>query len=193
MAESSATTAAEKDPSQDNIASNEAPPSFLDWMEPVTRVFLAGFGGAVAGLSFSRQTRSRHPMARVGGDANLPAAWAMACMSFAGIVECTAMTSPMSWVTQDPYIRTVGDYTLGGSVAGAAFRGMHVQSGARKTAVSIPVTSPRVLSGLVPGMALGLLAGVLLAASDYVDTLVEEEIQRQRIRDDQKELDSKPQ
>mmetsp|Transcript_23665 Transcript_23665/g.40140 ORF Transcript_23665/g.40140 Transcript_23665/m.40140 type:complete len:193 (+) Transcript_23665:3-581(+) len=164
--------------------------SYMAAMDSTMRVFLAGFGGALTGLSLSRQRpRAKHVSealataqrrARVYGDSNLPAAWAMACMGFAGIIEATRLVSPMSFFLSDEnrHLRTVGDYTIGGATAGAAFRGMQVRS-ARLARTKAPTLTPTVLSGLFPGIMLGLLAGIFLTTSNYVEELAEAEKQKE--------------
>lgn len=137
-------------------------------MESIMRISLAGFGGALVGLSLSRRPHARLPR-RI--DSNLPITWAMACGSFCGLIEISRWSSPTSLITSSKSIRTVGDYTLGGAAAGAAFRGMQV---AQKRS-SRP---PSLVSGVVSGMMLGFLAGVVQYAADVGEELLEQEQQR---------------
>ena len=145
-------------------------------MESVMRISIAGFGGALVGMSLSRRpqlqssasSRRRRPYR---ADPNLPMTWAMACSAFCTLIEISRWTSPTSLITPSPAIQTVGDYTLGGAVAGAAFRGMQVAQ--RSTAVR-----PSILSGLVPGMVLGFLAGVTQYAANVGEEMLEQERQR---------------
>ncbi|KAL3787717.1 hypothetical protein HJC23_012143 [Cyclotella cryptica] len=104
---------------------------YIPILESIMRITLAGFGGAMAGLSISRRaalsrttsalltnpasTKRKHAIHRhhplltrssngeKGGasslspyamDRELPAAWAMACMSFTGVIEFTRFVSP---------------------------------------------------------------------------------------------------
>ena len=199
---------------------NHADDPYFTTLESILRVSLAGFGGALAGLSFARRGRlaaassaatsaanrssgvsntrrsgsgSRIVVsnASLGGsttastnnvgkkrlqrqltpivrtippstkpyvDRELPVAWALACMTFAGIVEGTRIISPTSMIwkstTDDnsskstssdcaettPFMQlmnekemhssmvTISDYMVGGAVAGAIFKGSAVRS-----------------------------------------------------------------
>ena len=142
-------------------------------LETFMRVSLAGFGGALTGMALSKQQQRDHLRGGAATmrlirrlDTNLSASWAMACMLFAGIIETCRWTSLTSYILPDsPAAQTIGDYTLGGAVAGAAFRGMQIQpSHIRKTRA--PALTPRILSGLVPGVTLGFLAGVSVYAAN---------------------------
>ena len=206
-------------------------------MESVSRTFLSGFFGAMAGMSFARShvvdltpLEAARRKARIYGDPSLPTAWALACMCFAGVVETTQLVSPMTpiltflykgqlagedvfvvveaaaatttkaatnrsiaigdrkeetepidnpyWYV--PYVKTVGDYAIGGAGAGAIFRGMHVRSLQSRA----PVVAPKILAGLGPGLALGVIAGCSVCVSTYVDVLMANE----RIREDNRKL-----
>jgi hypothetical protein len=99
---------------------------YIPILESIMRISLAGFGGAMAGLSLSRRAalartansvltkninktatikkhviNRHHPLATRTGDGTsyavdreLPAAWAMACMTFTGVIEFTRFASP---------------------------------------------------------------------------------------------------
>lgn len=252
-------------------------------MESITRVALAGFGGAIAGLSISRRRAGAISLARVdaavsggskrrrrrggsaadssrqrnrqggasaGGsspsapyvDQDLPSTWAFACLTFAGITESTRLLSPttlfsdllervndsfvydnasghndektnattckedeekeketiagMSWVSQMPKvdlpastptissedIRSICDYVIGGSIAGAVFKGGSIQTsaGARwaKRAGSNPgmtatATRASFMAGLIPGATLGLLAGILQVGAGHLEKMLD--------------------
>mmetsp|Transcript_33020 Transcript_33020/g.72418 ORF Transcript_33020/g.72418 Transcript_33020/m.72418 type:complete len:298 (+) Transcript_33020:120-1013(+) len=232
-------------------------------MDSITRIALAGFGGALAGLSISRRrslglTSSENVAAsvsrtirRAGGrrrraqqaqqqapvqqaatpytDQDLPSTWAVACLTFAGIVEFSRLVSPTallkdladratSDVTQDEdtqkgqvqadrlssriakempfdladyasaeHIRTISDYVIGGSIAGAVFKGGSIKTSAgekiarRAAAVrSRPVTTAATAArtgltvGLIPGAALGFVAGLLhVGVSNLEDLLLQ--------------------
>lgn len=147
---------------------------YLAVMESFMRITLAGFGGAISGIAISRGgTHTRiNPGHRPYADANLPASWAIACVGFVGIIEASRVLSPFSFLgLEQRYLTTIGDYTLGGAIAGAAFRGMQVQSMKSKA----PILAPRILSGLVPGIALGLVAGLAQAAADELEKKLQEE------------------
>ena len=215
------------------------------------RITLAGFGGALAGISISRRgglgtaqqalarattssnvikqssqsssrqqrgrqvIRSAPPVLRPSIDRELPSAWAVACMAFAGVVEFSRLVSPTTFVSQfitpqleeevaiesenaadtntiltnivvRQYGTTIIDYMIGGSIAGALFKGSAVRTpaGARIDASimgsSVSTSSLAVavkgkpLSGILPGAALGLLAGVTVVAIEYAQTVIEE-------------------
>ena len=254
-------------------------------MESITRVALAGFGGAIAGLSISRRRagalslarvdaavsggskrrrrrggsaadfsrqRSQHGGTSAGGspsapyvDQDLPSTWAFACLTFAGITESTRLLSPttlfsdllegvnssfveddtsvcnekktnaktlkeggekekeaiagMSWLSQMPKVdlpastptisvedmRSICDYVIGGSIAGAVFKGSTIQTsaGARwaKRAGSNPsvgitaaATRASFMAGLIPGATLGLLAGILHVGAGHLEKMLEQ-------------------
>ena len=203
------------------------------------RITLAGFGGALAGLSIARRrggsavltaatrqatkneqsakkllggkkrlkrqaqiVRSTPPTTTPYQDRELPTAWATACMSFAGVVEVTSKLSPTTFgwqlarelkvegtpETLDSSITQISDYIIGGSIAGALFKGSAVRTktGARLDASIMgnnnlstsPISSlkaiTRPLSGILPGAALGLIAGISMIALDRAQIMVEE-------------------
>ena len=252
-------------------------------MESITRVALAGFGGAIAGLSISRRRAGALSLARVdaavsggskrqrrrggstadssrqrnqqggtsagGGspsapyvDQDLPSTWAFACLTFAGITESTRLLSPttffsdllesvngsfvednasgnnnekanastckedeekeketiagMSWLSQMPKvdlpastptiisedIRSICDYVIGGSIAGAIFKGGSIQTsaGARwakraggNVGMTTAATRASFMAGLIPGATLGLLAGVLQVGAGHLENMLE--------------------
>jgi hypothetical protein len=120
---------------------------------------------------------------------NLPLTWAISCMAFCVIIETSRLTSPTSRILNqwritgrndnetevgdenddDSMVRaltTMGDFTLGGAVAGIAGsfgRNTHL----RQRLPSAMFKGPRRFFGLVPGLALGLAAGILQASADY--------------------------
>ncbi len=214
------------------------------------RVSLAGFGGALAGLSFARRGRLAAASsaatsaanrsgasnasgsgggcggrvvsnASLGGstasstnnvgkkrlqrqstpivrtippstkpyvDRELPVAWALACMTFAGIVEGTRIISPTSMIwksmngestTDDnigrssatdckettPFMQlvTISDYMVGGAIAGALFKGSAVRStaGAKMDASIMGISAPR--NSPIRGRAMsGIFSGAAL-------------------------------
>jgi hypothetical protein len=182
--------------------------------------------------------RSIPPSTKPYVDRELPVAWALACMTFAGIVEGTRIISPTSvvWelvhgetmidessssgshddddtVMHDdeetiPFLQsinakllnssmvTISDYMLGGAVAGALFKGSAVRSsaGAKMDASIMGISSTtfsthstvrgRALSGIFPGGALGLLAGVAIVAMDHAQILAEENLGHRYESDD---------
>lgn len=152
-------------------------------MESIMRMSLAGFGGALVGLSLARRPQTRLPARRL--DSNLPITWALACCSFCGLIEISRWSSPISLITPSKPVQTVGDYTVGGAAAGAAFRGMQV---AQKRS-SRP---PSILSGMASGMMLGFFAGVVQYAADVGEEMVEEERQRRSQQQDSNEPPEAP-
>ena len=248
-------------------------------MESITRVALAGFGGAIAGLSISRRRAGALSLARVdaavsggskrrrrrygsavdtsrernqqGGasayvDVDLPSTWAFACLTFAGITESTRLLSPttlfsdllesangslvennasghndeklnattskedeekekettiagMTWISQLPKVedlptstptissedmRSICDYVIGGSIAGAVFKGGSIQTsaGARwakragsnpKVGMTAAATRASFMAGLIPGATLGLLAGMLQVGAGRLEKMLE--------------------
>ena len=219
------------------VANNSDDPYFST-LESIMRITLAGFGGALAGLSFARRrgssaivtaatrqaTKNEQSAKLLGGkkrlkrqteivrstpptttpyqDRELPTAWAIACMSFAGVVEVTSKLSPTTFgwqlarelkvegtpETLDSSITQISDYIIGGSIAGALFKGSAVRTktGARLDASIMgnnnlstsPISSlkaiTRPLSGILPGAALGLIAGISMIALDRAQIMVEE-------------------
>eukprot|EP00573_Skeletonema_grethae_P004895 CAMPEP_0201710298 /NCGR_PEP_ID=MMETSP0578-20130828/58556_1 /ASSEMBLY_ACC=CAM_ASM_000663 /TAXON_ID=267565 /ORGANISM="Skeletonema grethea, Strain CCMP 1804" /LENGTH=390 /DNA_ID=CAMNT_0048199327 /DNA_START=61 /DNA_END=1233 /DNA_ORIENTATION=+ len=235
---------------------DDANPHIMATIESLMRITLAGFGGALAGISISRRgglatasqqaqalakkvatpnnnvikqsrtqrrqaIRSAPPVLRPSIDRELPTAWAVACMAFAGVVEFTRLVSPTTFVSQfitpplqlesddniqlesvqendnddaavtaNPdamkYGTTIIDYTIGGGIAGALFKGSAVRTptGARldasimgnysaSSSVSTAIKG-KPLSGILPGAALGLLAGVSIVTMEYAQILIEE-------------------
>ena len=234
-------------------------------MESLTRIALAGFGGAIAGLSISRRRAAGAPaLARVdaavsgggkrrrrggssdssrrrnqqGGtsasapyvDQDLPSTWAFACLTFASITESTRLLSPttlvsdllqstsslpdgrdtgnddeeasvdMPWVSHMPKVdlpafsskisvvdvRSISDYVIGGSIAGAVFKGSSVQTsagvrwakraGGNTTAgITAAATRTSFMAGLIPGAALGFLAGILQVGAGHLEQMLLEE------------------
>lgn len=113
--------------------SDDGNPHITATIESLMRITLAGFGGALAGISISRRgglaakqaqalakttsnvikqslpssrtqrrqtIQSAPPVLRPSIDRELPSAWAVACMAFAGIIEFTRLVSPTTFVSQ---------------------------------------------------------------------------------------------
>jgi len=235
---------------------------YVTVIESVTRVAMAGFGGALAGLSVSRRrgsfreaayavdrtvrTARKRPGSAVRSapyvDNELPSTWAMACLSFAGILEfmrlvqptkmlvdgvvatgaydvlrgakeegCAASTAPPTHPPEPPFLIeaedawTVSDYILGGSLAGAVFKGSSVQTSAgerlARRAVAASAAAARssaqnrraavsgVGSGLVAGATLGLLAGMLHVAISNLEQALEDSMELDSAGVDQSKSD----
>ena len=246
-------------------------PHMMATLESLMRITLAGFGGALAGISISRRgglgtaaqqaltkasattpssssnvikqsrqqrrqaIRSSPPVLRPTIDRELPSAWAVACMAFAGVVEFTRLVSPTTFVSQfivttpslvegegdneatensknilvnkeetiKQYGTTVIDYMIGGAIAGALFKGSAVRTpaGARvdasimgsssistATSSSLNAIKSRPLSGILPGAALGLLAGVTIVTMEYAQKQVEEKFGEDVVVDEETDL-----
>lgn len=246
-------------------------PHIMATLESLMRITLAGFGGALAGISISRRgglgtaaqqaltkasattpssssnvikqsrqqrrqaIRSSPPVLRPTIDRELPSAWAVACMAFAGVVEFTRLVSPTTFVSQfivttpslvegegdneatensknilvnkeetiKQYGTTVIDYMIGGAIAGALFKGSAVRTpvGARidasimgsssistATSSSLNAIKSRPLSGILPGAALGLLAGVTIVTMEYAQKQVEEKFGEDVVVDEETDL-----
>jgi hypothetical protein len=149
-----------------------------------------------AGLSAAARRR-RSPMATV----NLPVTWGVSCMVFCSIIEASRLTSPstilltQTGLYQDllgnkntvgentsfvghlkhkrqPAIITMADYTIGGLFAGLAGSfGRQFQMQKSMARIHHP---PGKFFGVGPGLALGLFAGCMQAATDYGMTLAEQ-------------------
>mmetsp|Transcript_33584 Transcript_33584/g.61828 ORF Transcript_33584/g.61828 Transcript_33584/m.61828 type:complete len:439 (+) Transcript_33584:46-1362(+) len=198
-------------------------------------------GGGGGGKRLQRQNviRTTPPSTGPYVDQELPYTWAIAVMTFVGILEFTRVTSPTTFLWElargdsesedvgsndsqqkhdtkdsdntppsppsqqnesyygsslfnntslDPSIATIVDLVIGGSIAGALFRGSAVRTrvGARIDASIMGISkqsSPstylsavrgRPLSGLLPGAALGMLAGVVTVAADRAQVAVKD-------------------
>jgi len=135
------------------LSSNTTSETFQKAMESVMVVSIAGFGGALAGISIARGRASSISMKKPFIDSNLPNQWAITCMGFATILETVRWISPTyfllsnleyygatvsSETTVENNIKTasknsdiqheqafskIGDYMIGGAFAGAIFRG----------------------------------------------------------------------
>lgn len=231
------------------MPNDDGNPHIMATLESLMRITLAGFGGALAGISISRRggglaayhhkttsnvikqslpsartqrrqaIRSAPPVLRPSIDRDLPSAWAVACMAFAGVVEFTRLVSPTTFVSQfvtptvtniddmrvqseqeddgnaivtknNPndamkYGSTIIDYMIGGGIAGAIFKQSAVRTptGARIDASIMGNYSPSLvstaikgnpLSGILPGAALGLLAGITIVAMEYAQVVIED-------------------
>jgi len=97
----------------------------------------------------------------------------------------------MSSLTLDSTtMTTVSDYGIGGAIAGAIFQGSAIQTRARR-GVDLTAIRGRPLSGILPGAALGLSAGILIVAIDYAQILLEEKFGTAEY-DDEVALDVNP-
>lgn len=148
---------------------------FLRTMSISSRVALAGFGGALVGLSLARRQGGRRGMVRGISygrkQYNLSRRWALSCAGFATVFEASRLLSPTSFFVQNVHLRTVGDYTLAGATAGAAFRGIPIQSfqNRNNTNMGPPKLGPRLSAGIFAGLILGFIPGVLVAGITFLE------------------------
>ena len=151
-----------------------------------------------AATAAARRKRSPMPSSQV---MNLPWTMAVSCMAFVAIVETSRLTSPSSMILQGYYssysynsdddkasssvssisttnkaMTTVGDFTIGGAVAGLAGSiGKTSQKRLLPVANTVFRGSKRFF-GLLPGITLGIAFGSLQALSDYTIHYLEENI-----------------
>ncbi len=181
---------------QDASPTND-PVALESVMESVVRITLAGLGGSMFGLSRERKLDSMRvvtgPAAtaaarrkRAAPLANLPLTWALSCMAFCAVIETSRRMEPtrriMGAEKLDPipsFGTTVVDCALGGAVGGLAAsmgRNAHLQK-------QIPISmlrGSRRFFGVVPGIALGFVAGVFQASTDASITYLEEKQREQQ-------------
>jgi hypothetical protein len=148
--------------------------------------------------------RKRAPSAQL---ANLPLTWALSCMAFCAMIEGSRRMAPSSQIISlllddhppdngtnspdetkshgskvDPRIQsflgTVADYTFGGAVGGFA-ASMGRNTHLRKQLPSSMLRGSQRLFGVVPGIALGFVAGIIQASTDagiaYLEQLQREQ------------------
>ena len=161
-------------------------------MESVVRVTLAGLGGSIVGLSQEKRLESmrvspaKTALARRKRGkmmSNLPLTWALSCMAFCTIIETCRLTSPSTMIVRalEPStgfpsnslgtnlsqpITTISDYTIGGACAGIAGSFGRNTLLRKRLPVAMFRGSQRFF-GLVPGIALGIIAGGVQAGLDY--------------------------
>jgi hypothetical protein len=183
--------------SSDQKHRNESSMDLNLLMESAARVTLAGFGGSIVGLSQEKRIASMRVVTGAAATAaarrkrspssqimNLPLTWAISCMAFCTIIETSRLASPSSRILRNLESSgfrtgnsgfnesltsagvTISDYTVGGAVAGIAGSiGRNTQL--RKRLPSAMLRGSQRFFGLVPGIALGVAAGTLQAATDY--------------------------
>ena len=158
---------------------------FTHVLESFVRMALAGFGGALIGIVMARKgsptAKSVVQRGKPYRDTNLPASWAVACITFSGVIETVKLAQPTSQllVGVNQYVGTMVDMSIGGAIAGALFRGAQIRSASSKS----PIIAPRIMAGLGPGLMLGVLAGVLQSGGNYAtDELQKIEDEKQRVR-----------
>jgi hypothetical protein len=166
--------------------------SLHDVMESVVRITLAGLGGSILGLSQEHKLQSLRVVSgaaataaarrrRVATSTNVPLQWAISCMAFCAIIETSrrlvltrrtveAMTRRdiIENYEQSPYITaasTISDYTMGGGVGGLA-ASMGRQTHLRQQLPPSILRGSKRFVGVVPGLALGFVAGICQAATD---------------------------
>ena len=83
---------------------------------------------------------------------------------------------------------TIGDFTFGGAVAGALFKGSAIRStNLRRRIAPIRPKFQRFLAGLFPGMVLGCVAGVCSLSFTFLQKYVEDMTQQQEILEEESE------
>lgn len=180
-------------------------------MESLMIISIAGFGGALCGLAISRRGGSSSPWIRSSRvsastsapipssraayyvDHELPTAWAVACITFASIMEFSKITSPASNLhklllhiqslsdmrstpiaeknntstSQDTFVDKdlylVADYLLGGAIAGATFKGSVIRTQASSKGLAL--RGGPVLPASVTASRTGILAGMIPGAT----------------------------
>ena len=152
---------------------------FVKVAESSFRIALASFGGALVGISLARrnpvpllqnQSIAKHSWVRTSPALEVPTRWAWSCAFFALIFEGTQWLSPTSKITENRYLQTVGDFTLGGAVAGLILRGMPVHRNRGSGAVA----APRLVGGFLSGLALGFIPGVIVAGISLLDDTLQD-------------------
>ena len=214
-------------------SANTSAEFFQKSMESIMIISLAGFGGALAGISMAvRQRRlpltglktfqnkqltkktplkdKRELQHRPYVDSHLPNQWALTCMGFASIVEIVRRMSPFELILHESIyfqpswtksLTIIGDYTIGGAVAGAMFKGASLQDKTNMTTerkgsgsarynrfrnqrvggnvhlasdITLPSNRFRYLRGLGPGMSLGFVAGCAQCSIWWIQNYVNE-------------------
>mmetsp|Transcript_4526 Transcript_4526/g.6634 ORF Transcript_4526/g.6634 Transcript_4526/m.6634 type:complete len:424 (-) Transcript_4526:201-1472(-) len=142
-------------------------------MKSIAVMCISGFGGAMAGMSVSRNAHI-HAHALRSSSSSLPMIWAIGCASFAGIVEFSTLVSPTAFLLRsirgvgiggaegaekaeteeenrirrflywdDEATSVLGDYAMGGALAGSLFKGSQLRaSGAADAAGTATSATP---------------------------------------------------
>jgi len=91
-------------------------------------------------------------------------------------------------------LQSIGDYTIGGAIAGALFQGasvrtktaerlsragIHMSSSASSAGSSKMVARTGILAGMIPGATLGFLAGVTIVGLDVLEMLTVEALREE--------------
>ena len=172
---------------------------FVKMAESAFRISLASFGGALVGFSLARRHASpvlkRSPVlwGRAALSNDLPKQWANSCATFAFIFESSLWLSPASMLTDNPYLQTIGNFTLGGALAGTIYRGLPVQRNRGPGTIA----APRMSAGIVSGLILGFVPGVLVAGismlGHYIDVAeaVDEERPEEREAEEPETMEAK--
>jgi hypothetical protein len=170
-------TTMEQPPPRDDAAEMETAAarrkSLEETLESLVRVTLAALGGAAVGLAQQQQLAPPPPGPRRTAAVHVsypPRAWALSCLTFVLILETSRRTSPVTMMMNatgrngslPPALVTVGDYSVGGLLAGAA--GSWGRRVPRLPAMRHPPR--RLWFGMGTGMLLGCGAGLLQAALD---------------------------
>ena len=172
------------DPAYHGLPESWKDDPFTYVLESFIRMSVAGFGGALIGIVMARKgnptAKSVIQRGKPYRDTNLPASWAVACITFSGAIETVKLSQPTSrlFTGVNQYLGTMVDMSIGGALAGALFRGAQIRSASSKA----PIIAPRIMAGLGPGLLLGILAGVLQSGGNYATDEI------QKIEDEKKRL-----
>mmetsp|Transcript_13780 Transcript_13780/g.21008 ORF Transcript_13780/g.21008 Transcript_13780/m.21008 type:complete len:194 (-) Transcript_13780:26-607(-) len=153
---------------------------FMKSLESTGRIVLAGFGGALVGLSLARRQAShfkRHsrPVVTRGRrytNQESSRRWAVSCIAFATVFEGSRLMSPCNFFEfSSPYnkqFQIIGDYSISGAIAGLALRGIPIETlgmGSKQT--------PRVGAGMAAGLILGFIPGVIIAGLTFLEDMLQ--------------------
>jgi hypothetical protein len=152
--------------------------SIDSFWESVMRVSLASFGGALVGLSRSRRSHMGRNLSRPlvqhrvspYESSNLVFQWSVVCAVFSSLLEISRTMSPISYWTDHPHVQTIGNFSLGGLVAGSVLRGLPVRGGRSGDII----VTPRVGSGIIPGLLLGIAAGTAQIGTQLLEDYLHE-------------------
>lgn len=189
----------------DFFSQDELPLRTRRMFDTILNISIASLGGVVAGVSISRRRNSslfltrlklkKHTAAYI--DHNLPSKWAISCGGFVGVVDIFVrwicpVTDSLNYVTKNgegneemnQVFGTVGDFTFGGAVAGALFKGSAIRS-TNKRLASIRPKFQGVLTGMFPGMVLGCVAGICSLSFTFLQKYIQDMIHQQELLEEE--------
>jgi len=208
---------------EDTVQTSMSNSSLERLLESATRITLASFGGGAVGLALERRQQqtqgTKRPRISPTRGNQLAKTWAASCMFFALILESSRLASPTSTLLeltkcnveeetdfkeqmQLKALTTIGDYSIGGTVAGlAGAMARRTPPNSSKSSdfkLKLPETMlklgrrPLIVWGLGTGLSLGLLAGVLQAGIDVGNLYLEKEQQEEELRRQKEEVEEIP-